>query len=75
MCAGLDVSVYRPLDVFSQFVVQRSELQCVYSLRDSTLMLLAGDAFNGALVVCTFIAALCSLNISEVELEIIAHDW
>ena len=37
-------------------------------------MLLAGDAFTGALVACTFIAAVCSLNISEFELNTFAHD-
>lgn len=42
--------------------------------QETTLMLLAGDAFTGALVVCTFIAAVCSLNISEFELNTFAHD-
>ena len=42
--------------------------------QETTLMLLAGDAFTGALVACTFIAAVCSLNISEFELNTFAHD-
>ena len=42
--------------------------------QETTLMLLAGDVFTGALVVCTFIAAVCSLNIREFELNTFAHD-